>query len=904
MFNNKETLVLVDGSSYLYRAFHAIRELHNRKGEPTNALYGVLNMLKKLEESKPVHQGAFILDSKGKNFRHQICASYKATRKPMPDALRPQVTWVVELVALLGWKVLMVDAVEADDVIATLSQLGKKHHMHVLISSGDKDLTQLVDSNTTVINTMKDEILDPEGVEKKFGIKPEQMRDYLTLVGDTSDNIRGVDQCGPKTAVKWLKKYGSLSGIFEHLHEIKGKIGEKLQEATAWLPTSQKLLTLKEDVPLQKYLPNGLQDLKKGSPKWAELLPAFERFEFKKWFQEAQTHVGKGVFLEGSKNYPHRYEAITHDQAFADLLKRLNTASEVGIDTESTSLDEMKARLVGISFSFQEGEGFYLPLQYHLSEPDISLDGEKALLKLKPYLEKSSLKKIGQNLKYDQHVFANHNIELKGIYGDSMLASYLVESQHGHGLDELAERHLGIKTLTYEELCGKGSKAIGFADVPLKEATEYAAQDADLSLRLEKKLVALMDEQQQQLYRQLELPLLDILFAMERAGVLLDKKELQQQSRELSQRILMIEEQVYKKVGHSFNLSSPKQLQEVLFDELAIPTTGLKKTPTGGISTNEAVLAELALRYEVPALILGYRSLAKLKDTYTDKLPMLTDEEGRVHTTYAQAITKTGRLSSTQPNLQNIPIRTPEGRRIRKAFIAPADHLLLSADYSQIELRIVAHLSADKNLIAAFKEGEDVHRATAAQVFHTTADKVTSEERRYAKTINFGLIYGKSAYGLSKDLGISQEKARQFIGRYFEKYPGVARYMEETKKRAHEKGYVETLFGRRIYLPEIYADNATIRKGAERTAINAPVQGTAADLVKEAMIAVQNFLQQENLKSRMLMQVHDELILEVPEQEQTIVKNKIKDLMEQVADWAVPLVVDLGLGPDWQNAHS
>ena len=617
MFNNKETLVLVDGSSYLYRAFHAIRELHNRKGEPTNALYGVLNMLKKLEESKPVHQGAFILDSKGKNFRHQICASYKATRKPMPDALRPQVTWVVELVALLGWKVLMVDAVEADDVIATLSQLGKKHHMHVLISSGDKDLTQLVDSNTTVINTMKDEILDPEGVEKKFGIKPEQMRDYLTLVGDTSDNIRGVDQCGPKTAVKWLKKYGSLSGIFEHLHEIKGKIGEKLQEATAWLPTSQKLLTLKEDVPLQKYLPNGLQDLKKGSPKWAELLPAFERFEFKKWFQEAQTHVGKGVFLEGSKNYPHRYEAITHDQAFADLLKRLNTASEVGIDTESTSLDEMKARLVGISFSFQEGEGFYLPLQYHLSEPDISLDGEKALLKLKPYLEKSSLKKIGQNLKYDQHVFANHNIELKGIYGDSMLASYLVESQHGHGLDELAERHLGIKTLTYEELCGKGSKAIGFADVPLKEATEYAAQDADLSLRLEKKLVALMDEQQQQLYRQLELPLLDILFAMERAGVLLDKKELQQQSRELSQRILMIEEQVYKKVGHSFNLSSPKQLQEVLFDELAIPTTGLKKTPTGGISTNEAVLAELALRYEVPALILGYRSLAKLKDTYT-----------------------------------------------------------------------------------------------------------------------------------------------------------------------------------------------------------------------------------------------------------------------------------------------
>ena len=904
MFNNKETLVLVDGSSYLYRAFHAIRELHNRKGEPTNALYGVLNMLKKLEESKPVHQGAFILDSKGKNFRHQICASYKATRKPMPDALRPQVTWVVELVALLGWKVLMVDAVEADDVIATLSQLGKKHHMHVLISSGDKDLTQLVDSNTTVINTMKDEILDPEGVEKKFGIKPEQMRDYLTLVGDTSDNIRGVDQCGPKTAVKWLKKYGSLSGIFEHLHEIKGKIGEKLQEATAWLPTSQKLLTLKEDVPLQKYLPNGLQDLKKGSPKWAELLPAFERFEFKKWFQEAQTHVGKGVFLEGSKNYPHRYEAITHDQAFADLLKRLNTASEVGIDTESTSLDEMKARLVGISFSFQEGEGFYLPLQYHLSEPDISLDGEKALLKLKPYLEKSSLKKIGQNLKYDQHVFANHNIELKGIYGDSMLASYLVESQHGHGLDELAERHLGIKTLTYEELCGKGSKAIGFADVPLKEATEYAAQDADLSLRLEKKLVALMDEQQQQLYRQLELPLLDILFAMERAGVLLDKKELQQQSRELSQRILMIEEQVYKKVGHSFNLSSPKQLQEVLFDELAIPTTGLKKTPTGGISTNEAVLAELALRYEVPALILGYRSLAKLKDTYTDKLPMLTDEEGRVHTTYAQAITKTGRLSSTQPNLQNIPIRTPEGRRIRKAFIAPADHLLLSADYSQIELRIVAHLSADKNLIAAFKEGEDVHRATAAQVFHTTADKVTSEERRYAKTINFGLIYGKSAYGLSKDLGISQEKARQFIGRYFEKYPGVARYMEETKKRAHEKGYVETLFGRRIYLPEIYADNATIRKGAERTAINAPVQGTAADLVKEAMIAVQNFLQQENLKSRMLMQVHDELILEVPEQEQTIVKNKIKDLMEQMADWAVPLVVDLGLGPDWQNAHS
>lgn len=904
MSNSKETLVLIDGNSYLYRAFHAIRELHNRKGEPTNALYGVLNMLRKLEETEPVHQGAFILDSKGKNFRHQISDSYKATRKPMPEALRPQVTWVVQLVSLLGWKVLVVDGVEADDVIATLSQLGKEHHMRVLISSGDKDLTQLVDSNTTVINTMNDEVFDPVGVEKKFGVEPKQMRDYLSLVGDASDNIRGVDQCGPKTAVKWLKKYGSLQEVLQHSDEIKGKIGERLQEAKAWLPTSQKLLTLKEDVPLQKYLPNGLKDLKKGPPNWAELLDAFERFEFKKWFQEAQAHLGNKAIPKGKKDYPHRYEVITDDKAFSALLKRLDTASEIGIDTETTSLDEMKARLVGVSFSFQEGEAFYLPLQCHLPEPDISLDSEKVLLKLKPYLESSSLKKIGQNLKYDKHVFANHGVELKGIHGDSMLASYLVESQHGHGLDELAQRHLGIKTITYEEVCGKGSKAIGFADVPLKEATEYAAQDADLSLRLEKKLVTMMDKQQLQLYRQLELPLLNVLFAMERAGVLLDKKELQAQSRELSQRISIIEEQVYKKVGHPFNLSSPKQLQEVLFDELAIPTTGLKKTSTGGISTNETVLAELALRYEVPELILGYRSLAKLKDTYTDKLPMLTDKEGRVHTTYAQAITKTGRLSSTHPNLQNIPIRTPEGRRIRKAFIAPPDCLLFSADYSQIELRIVAHLSTDKNLIAAFKEGEDVHRATAAQVFHTTPDKVTAEERRYAKTINFGLIYGKSAYGLSKDLDISQEKARQFIERYFEKYPGVARYMEETKKKAYERGYVETLFGRRIYLPEIYADNAATRKGAERTAINAPVQGTAADLVKGAMIAVQNFLHEEGLKSRMLMQVHDELILEVPKKEEEIVKGKIKDLMEKIVDWAVPLVVDLGIGPNWQDAHS
>ncbi|QRN40608.1 MAG: DNA polymerase I [Neisseriaceae bacterium] len=914
-----KTLLLIDGSSYIYRAFHAISALSNTAGEPTNALFGVLNMLKKIEDNYIFDYCCFVCDAKGKNFRHKLFKDYKATRKPMPDDLRPQVEWIKELVDLMGWNVLVVDGVEADDVIATLTKKAKATKMQVIISTGDKDIAQLVDDSTTMINTMTDEILDVAGVKNKFGVFPEQIVDYLTLVGDSSDNIKGVKKCGAKTAVKWLDEYRTLENLLAHADDIKGKVGENLRLAQEWLSLSHTLITLKDDVLLSEYLPNGIEDLNRKPENWDLLLPQLHRFGFKKWIKDIEK---KGIHttIHSEKEYgtnftiekntlkpqlPSHVEdrAIKSKEDLNNFLVYLNQAKRVGFDTETTSLDQMQARLVGMSFSFQTGEKFYIPLDHHWLSSETSLDMAQTLVQLKPYLENPQLEKIGQNLKYDQHVLKNHDIVLKGIVGDSMLASYIIESHLGHGLDELAERHLGMTTIKYEDLCGKGAKQISFAQVPLKEATHYACQDADLSLHLEKYLVSLMSEAQRKLYYDMELPILEILARMERYGVLIDKQELQKQSHELAIRILAIEQEVYQIVGQVFNLNSPKQMQEILFNILKIPTQGLNRTPKGDISTSEEVLEKLAQDYQVPRLILEYRSLTKLKSTYTDKLSLLLDENNRVHTTYAQAVVNTGRLASNNPNLQNIPVRTQEGRKIRQAFIAPPKHKIISADYSQIELRIMAHLSGDENLIQCFNNNEDIHRTTASKIFHIPFDEVKTEQRRYAKTINFGLIYGMSQYGLAKSLNIDSSEAKSFIDQYFNEYPGVLTYMQQTKLQAHKMGYVETIFGRKLYLNNINSNNARLRSSAERAAINAPMQGTASDLIKLAMINVQNWLDKEKLQTQMIMQVHDELVFEVPEQELKIIHTHIRRLMTSIVDLKVPLVVDIGEGDNWETAH-
>ena len=928
---SKPTLLLVDGSSYLYRAYHAMAQLSAPDGAPTGALYGVLNMLRRLRADYVHDYCAVVFDAKGKNFRHEMFPEYKATRPPMPDDLRPQAEALPNLVRLMGWPVLVIPQVEADDVIGTLAAMAGEAGWNVVVSTGDKDMAQLVNERVTLVNTMSGEKLDIEGVKEKFGGRPDQIRDYLALMGDKVDNVPGVEKCGPKTAVKWLEAYGSLAGVVEHAAEIKGKVGENLQAALPQLPLSYDLVTIKTDVDLHTELSDGLESLRRTSPKWSQLAVDFKRWGFRTWLKEAESRmheaadgdlfgsdtIGEQAALDmekSSERLPEKavapekldYQAVTTEVQFAALLDKLSRADTIGIDTETTSLDAMNASLVGISIAFQAGEAVYIPVGHSLTAAPEQLDLQDVLGRLKPHLENPALKKIGQNLKYDQHVFANYGIALNGIAGDAMLASYIIESHLGHGLDELSERWLGLETITYESLCGKGAKQIGFADVAIGQAAEYAAQDADFALRLEAHLRAQMDAKQLEMYEKMELPVVQVLFEMERNGVQIDRAELARQSAELGAELMKLEQEAYAAAGQPFNLNSPKQLQEILFDKMGIPTKGLKKTAKGGISTNEAVLEQLAPDYPLPKIILQNRSLAKLKSTYTDKLPeMISPKDGRVHTTYAQAVAITGRLASNNPNLQNIPIRTAEGRRVRRAFTAPQGSVIVSADYSQIELRIMAHLSGDKTLIAAFQNGEDVHRRTAAEVFGIAPENVSSEQRRYAKTINFGLIYGMGQYGLAKSLGIDNLSAKTFIDRYFARYPGVAEYMQRTKEQAAAQGFVETLFGRRLYLPDIRNKNANARAGAERAAINAPMQGTASDLIKRAMIDVSRWLVSDDLKSNLIMQVHDELVLEVPEAELDLVKEKLPQIMAKVDDGMlkVPLVAEVGVGMNWEEAH-
>ena len=930
--SNKPTLLLVDGSSYLYRAYHAMgQNLSAPDGAPTGAMYGVLNMLRRLRADYVHDYCAVVFDAKGKNFRHEMFPDYKATRPPMPDDLRPQAEALPDLVRLMGWPVLVIPQVEADDVIGTLAKMASEAGWNVVVSTGDKDMAQLVNERVTLVNTMSGETLDIEGVKEKFGVRPDQIRDYLALMGDKVDNVPGVEKCGPKTAVKWLEAYGSLAGVMEHAAEIKGKVGENLQAALPQLPLSYDLVTIKTDVDLHSELSDGLESLRRTSPKWSQLAVDFKRWGFRTWLKEAESRmheaadgdlfgsdtIGEQAALDmetSSERLPEKavapekldYQAVTTEAQFAALLDKLSQTDTIGIDTETTSLDAMNAALVGISIAFQAGEAVYIPVGHSLTAAPEQLDLQDVLGRLKPHLENPALKKIGQNLKYDQHVFANYGIALNGIAGDSMLASYIIESHLGHGLDELSERWLGLKTITYESLCGKGAKQISFADVAIGQATEYAAQDADFALRLEAHLRAQMDAKQLEMYEKMELPVAQVLFEMERNGVQIDRAELARQSAELGAELMKLEQEAYAAAGQPFNLNSPKQLQEILFDKMGIPTKGLKKTAKGGISTNEAVLEQLAPDYPLPKIILQNRSLAKLKSTYTDKLPeMISPKDGRVHTTYAQAVAITGRLASNNPNLQNIPIRTAEGRRVRRAFTAPQGSVIVSADYSQIELRIMAHLSGDKTLIAAFQNGEDVHRRTAAEVFGIAPENVSSEQRRYAKTINFGLIYGMGQYGLAKSLGIDNISAKNFIDRYFARYPGVAEYMQRTKEQAAAQGFVETLFGRRLYLPDIRNKNANARAGAERAAINAPMQGTASDLIKRAMIDVSRWLVSDDLKSKLIMQVHDELVLEVPEAELDLVKEKLPQIMAGVDEGMlnVPLVAEVGVGMNWEEAH-
>lgn len=926
--SNRPTLLLVDGSSYLYRAYHAMAQLTAPDGAPTGAMYGVLNMLRRLRADYVHDYCAVVFDAKGKNFRHEMFPDYKATRPPMPDDLRPQAEALPDLVRLIGWPVLVIPQVEADDVIGTLAAMAGEAGWNVVVSTGDKDMAQLVNERVTLVNTMSGETLDIEGVKAKFGVRPDQIRDYLALMGDKVDNVPGVETCGPKTAVKWLEAYGSLAGVMEHAAEIKGKVGENLRAALQRLPLSYDLVTIKTDVDLHTELSDGIESLRRTAPKWAQLVVDFKRWGFRTWLKEAESRmheaadgdlfgsdsIGEQAALNAevpSEKQPELaptpekldYQAVTTEAQLAALLDKLSQADTIGIDTETTSLDAMNASLVGISIAFQAGEAIYIPVGHSLTAAPEQIDLQDVLGRLKPHLENPALKKIGQNLKYDQHVFANYGIALNGIAGDAMLASYIIESHLGHGLDELSERWLGLETITYESLCGKGAKQISFADVAIGQATEYAAQDADFALRLEAHLRAQMDAKQLEMYEKMELPVAQVLFEMERNGVQIDRAELSRQSAELGAELMKLEQEAYAVAGQPFNLNSPKQLQEILFDKMGIPTKGLKKTAKGGISTNEAVLEQLAPDYPLPKIILQNRSLAKLKSTYTDKLPeMISPKDGRVHTTYAQAVAITGRLASNNPNLQNIPIRTAEGRRVRRAFTAPQGSVIVSADYSQIELRIMAHLSGDKTLITAFQNGEDVHRRTAAEVFGIAPENVSSEQRRYAKTINFGLIYGMGQYGLAKSLGIDNISAKTFIDRYFARYPGVAEYMQRTKEQAAAQGFVETLFGRRLYLPDIRNKNA--RAGAERAAINAPMQGTASDLIKRAMIDVRNCLS-DGIGSKLVMQVHDELVLEVVETELDFVKEKLPQIMAKVDGGLldVPLVAEVGVGENWEEAH-
>ena len=927
---DNKTFVLVDGSYYMFRAYHGMLELKNGKGEPTGAIFGVINMLRKLINDYQPDYLAVVFDAKGKTFRNDLYAEYKAHRPPMPDDLICQIAPIHDIIRALGLPLLIIDDVEADDVIGTLATQASKQGLKTYISSGDKDLAQLVDDHTRLVNTMNNTVLDSDGVVEKYGVPPSSIIDYLALMGDSSDNVPGIPKVGPKTAVKWLSEHGSLQKIVEHADKIKGKVGESLRANLELLYLSKELVTLKLDVDLE-LKPH---ELVQAEPDKTALREAYNHWQFRSWLSELdqtensnneqtpatakpEPDTAKPVKTTDAPAPAHKpilkikttdkrdYETVLTSRDLDRWLEKLEQSELIAFDTETTSLDYMRAQLVGLSFSVAAGEAAYVPVAHDYEDAPEQLSLELVLEKLRPLLEDPNKPKLGQNIKYDKNVLANYDINLTGIAHDSMLQSYVLDSTASrHDMDSLALNYLQRTTTHYEDVAGKGSKQIPFNQVSIEEAAPYAAEDADITLQLHQNFWPELQKNKklQQIYEALEIPLLSVLSQVERNGVVVDADMLAQHSHELESRLGELEQQAHDLAKQTFNISSPKQIQKILYEDMQLPI--LAKTPKGQPSTAESVLQELAQDYDLPRLILDYRSLSKLKSTYTDKLPgQINPNTGRVHTSYHQAVAATGRLSSSDPNLQNIPIRTEEGRRIRQAFIAPENCVILAADYSQIELRIMAHLSQDKGLLEAFSQNEDVHRKTAAEVFATTPDEVSNDQRRAAKAINFGLIYGMSPFGLAKQLGITRREAKEYVDLYFEHYPDVKNYMEITREQAREQGYVETVFGRRLYLPEINARNAARRQYAERTAINAPMQGTAADIIKRAMIDIQACLNKDYPDIKLIMQVHDELVFEIPGDEVELLKPEITNIMIQAAELSVPLLVDIGIGNNWDAAH-
>lgn len=909
---SNKPFVLVDGSSYLFRAYHAMPDMSNSKREPTGTIYGVINMMRRLLKDYDPEYLAVVFDAKGKTFRNDMYEEYKANRPPMPDELRQQIEPIHQIIKAMGLPLICVSGVEADDVIGTLSEQATAKGIDTIISTGDKDMAQLVNKHVSLVNTMTDVHMDIDGVKEKFGVPPERIIDYLALIGDTSDNVPGVPKVGPKTAVKWLSQYDSLDGVMQHAEEITGKVGENLRDFMDKLPLSRDLVTIKCDVDLDV----NPETLKRETPDFESLSELYAHFEFKTWLAEAKSGSSNDSNVSNDnssvnnkavnevKELIANYETIFTETELDKWLKKLTKADCFSFDLETTSLDYMQAEIVGLSFSVKEGEAAYVPVGHDYVDAPKQLNRELVLAKLKPLLEDEKVCKLGQNLKYDMNVLGSYGIYMQGIQHDTMLASYVLDSTLRHNMDDLAIRHLSYSTIHFEDVAGKGAKQITFNQVDIEKAAPYAAEDADITLRLHQTLWPQLEEIKslKSVYSDIEIPLIPVLSRMERYGVLLDTTMLAKQSVQLTERLAELEQEIYIIAGQEFNIGSPKQLQTILFEKLELPV--ISKTPKGQPSTAESVLQELANDYPLPKLILEYRSLSKLKSTYTDKLPLQVDKNSnRVHTSYHQAVAATGRLSSSDPNLQNIPVRTQEGRRIRQAFIAAPGYKMVAADYSQIELRIMAHLSGDKGLLDAFSKGLDVHSATAAEVFGVTTEEVTKDQRRSAKAINFGLIYGMSAFGLARQLDITRPEAQKYVELYFKRYPGVKNYMEETKEKAKEQGYIETVFGRRLYLHEINAKNGMRRQYAERTAINAPMQGTAADIIKRAMINLDKEIQSGKFDMRMIMQVHDELIFEVKESQVDDAIKFIIEKMEKAAKLSIPLVVDVGVGNNWDEAH-
>ena len=894
MSEDKDPIILVDGSSYLYRAYHALPPLMTSNNQPTGAIKGVISMIKRILIDHPESPLAVVFDAKGKTFRHDMYSEYKANRPPMPEDLVLQIEPIHRIISLMGIKLIMVSGVEADDVIGTLAEQARQKKLNTVISTGDKDMTQLVCESVSVVNTMSGELLDESGVIKKFGVDPDHITDYLALIGDKSDNVPGVDKVGPKTAVKWLQEYSDIEGVINNAESIGGKVGENLRSSIETLKLAHELVKIKIDVRLDV----GIEDLQVQEPSSEELNELYKELEFNTWLQESPQKKIIPPSIDSS------YECISTQDDLKKLIKKASKAKTIAIDTETTGLDYMDADLVGISISYEPGQAAYIPIS-HEDDSSPQLEMDYVLQELRPLLEDSNEKIIGQNIKFDKNILARYGINISSIKNDTMMMSYVLDaSATRHNLDALSSYYLNYKTSTFEDVAGKGVKQVTFDKVPIAEATHYAAEDADITLRLYEELVTKLEavKSLKALNQEIEIPLIEVLSEMEQNGAILNSKILNAQSKDLENRIKKLEKSAYDLAGEEFNLGSTKQLREIFFDKLGYRV--IKKTPGGQPSTDEKVLAELAEEYELPKVLLEHRTLSKLKSTYTDKLPgQISNSTGKVHTSFHQAVTTTGRLSSSDPNLQNIPIRTEDGRRIRQAFEPSEGHRFISADYSQIELRVMAHMSKDEGLLKAFQEGEDVHSKTASEVFNVDIEEVTTDLRRNAKAINFGLIYGISAFGLGKQLGITRNLAAEYMAMYFEKYPGVKEYMESTKKLAGENGYIETLFGRRLYLRDINASNAMRRQASERAAINAPVQGTAADIMKIAMIKMHKLIKETNIDAKLILQVHDELILDTPAKEIDQVIELVTESMMGAANLDVPLEIDIGIGDNWDQAH-